>query len=191
WAVRPVEQFMSVNYYPIRVLMTDPPDPTVRLIEYSTVDAPDPYAFLNPETLTDLVFGDGFRLVGYTMPVGVSYFGGDVLPVSFMWQTDTPAEHDYRIAWFLRSADGAPIAQGWDSAPRGDFERTSEWPVGAPFWDNRAMRLPRTLAPGQYQMWVKVDYLDETLTPVALPVSGREVVDGVMGVLPTRLQVPG
>ncbi|MFO7320566.1 MAG: hypothetical protein DIU68_002455 [Chloroflexota bacterium] len=191
WAVRPVEQFMSVNYYPIRVLMTDPPDPTVRLIEYSTVDAPDPYAFLNPETLTDLVFGDGFRLVGYTMPVGVSYFGGDVLPVSFMWQTDTPAEHDYRIAWFLRSADGAPIAQGWDSAPRGDFERTSEWPVGAPFWDNRAMRLPRTLAPGQYQMWVKVYYLDETLTPVDLPVSGSEVIDGVIGVLPTRIQVPG
>lgn len=191
WAVRPVEQFMATHYYPLRVLTSDPPDPTVRLIEYSTVDAPDPYAFLNPETLADLTFGDGFRLVGYTLPRRSAYFGGDVLPISFMWRADSHAERDYRIAWFLRAADGSPVAQGWDSYPRGDFERTSEWPAGVPCWDNRALRLPAGLAAGEYQLWVKVYYLDETFSPVDLSVTGGEVIDGVIGVLPTRIQVVG
>lgn len=189
WAVRPVEQFMATHYYPVRVIQTDPPDPTVRLIEYSTVDAPQPYSFVSPSTLTDFTFGDAFRLVGYTLPAGTRYQAGDLLPVSFWWRADAPMSQDVRIAWFLRAADGSPVAQGTDSRPRGDFEQTSAWPVGVPVWDNRALRIPEGTPPGTYQLWVKVYALDETFTPRDLSASGGAVLDEVIAVLPTSITI--
>jgi hypothetical protein len=189
WAVRPVERFMGAHYYPIRLLQTDPPDPTVRLIEYSTVDAPDPSAFVSPATFTDLVYGDGFHLVGYTLPLGATYAAEDALPISLYWRADTPPSQDYRVAWFLRASDGSPVAQGMDSRPGGDFVLTSQWQAGVPLWDNRALRLPPDLAPGTYRLWVKVYYLNESFTPQDLPVQGAETLDGTIGVLPTIIEV--
>jgi hypothetical protein len=189
WAVRPVERFMAAHYYPIRAIQTEPPDPTVRLIEYSTVDAPDPYTFLNPETPTAFEFGDGFRLAGYTLPLGTVYHAGDLLPVSFSWRGDAPQERDLRIAWFLRAADGSPVTQSMDSRPGGDFERTSEWAVGVPVWDNRAVRIPMETPPGEYQLWVKVYGFDETFAPHDLSVNGGDVLDNTIAVLPATITV--
>lgn len=189
WAVRPVEQYMATHYYPLRLLMTEPADPTVRLLEYATVNAPDPYGFANPETLTDFTFGETFRLVGYTLPLGTHYAAGDVLPLSLMWRADAALESDYSVAWFLRTADGAPVAQGMDSRPRGDFEQTSRWTPGVQTWDNRGLVLPDGLASGEYQLWVKVYERDANFSPVDLAVSGGEVLDGVIAILPTRIQV--
>ena len=189
WAVRPVEQFMAAHYYPLRLIETDPPDPTVRLLEYATVDAPDPYRFLNPETLTGFTFGDSFELTGYTLPLGTHYLAGDVLPISLMWRANAPLPADYTVAWFVRAADGAPVVQGMDSRPRGDFERTSTWAAGMTTWDNRAVVLPDGLAPGEYQLWVKVYARDASFNPVDLPASGGDVLDGVIAVLPTTIRV--
>lgn len=184
WAVRPIERYMAQHYYPLRVIATDP---AVRLIEYSTMPAPDPYDFRSPDHLTNLVFGERLRLIGFNLPGGITYAPGAVLPISLSWQAERPLEADYSIAWFLRAADGSPVAQGEDSRPGGGFERTSQWQVGAPLWDNRALRIPSDTPAGEYQLWVKVYALDASFTPQDLPVTGGEQIDGTIGLLPATI----
>ncbi len=184
WTVRPVERFMAAHYYPIREYETGP---DVRLIEYSTIAAPDPYAFKSSDYLTDLVYGESIRLVGYDLPQGIDYKPGDILPISLYWQTDSALVQDFTVAWFLRDAAGAPIAQGMDSEPGGGFAHTSTWQVGAPVWDNRALHLPDELLPGDYRLWV-VLYQNEMGVIENLPVTGAETVENYIGVLPTVIQ---
>jgi hypothetical protein len=186
WAVRPIERFMAEHYYPIRVIETGP---AVRLIEYSTVSAPDPYGYRFPDTLVDVLYGGALRLVGYSLPQGTTYAPGDALPISLYWQAEQPITQDYRVAWFLRTADGAAAAQGNDSRPDGDFANTSTWAVGVPSWDNRALRLPSDLSPGKYQMWVKVYGFDASGQPQDAPATGANAEQLVLGVLPTTIEV--
>jgi hypothetical protein len=186
WSVRPVERFMSMHYYPLRVIETDA---IVRLIEYSTIPAPDPYAFRAPEQQTDLRFADALALTGFYLPSGTQYAPGDVLPLSLYWTADAPLAEDYTIAWFLRSEDGSAVAQGMDTPPGGGFERTSTWQLGVPHWDNRALRIPAGGVPGRYRLWVKVYALDTNLVPQDAPVTGSETLDSVIGVLPVEIEI--
>lgn len=186
WAVRPIERFMAQHYYPLRVITTGA---AVRLIEYSTVSAPDPYDFRSPDTLSDLVYDNRLRLAGFNLPAGTTFSPGDALPLSLSWQAAAPLDEDYYIAWFLRAGDGSAVAQGMDSRPGGDFERTSQWQVGVPHWDNRALRIPADVEPGQYQVWVKVYRFDPQFTPVDLPVTSGQQIDEVIGVLPVTIRI--
>ncbi len=186
WAVRPIERFMAEHYYPIRVIETGP---AVRLIEYSTVSAPDPYGFRFPDTLVDVLYGGALRLVGYSLPNGTTYAPGDALPISFYWQAEQRLRQDYRVAWFLRTADGSAVAQGMDSRPDGDFADTSTWAVGVPSWDNRALRLPAELPAGKYQMWVKVYGFDASGQPQDAAATGANAEQSVLGVLPSVIEV--
>jgi hypothetical protein len=163
----------------------------VRLIEYSTALAPDPYAFIGPEYTTDLVYGDALELLGYELPNGTAYQLGAVLPISLYWQASQMLEQDYKVAWFLRAADGAPVAQGWDVEPVAGFAPTSSWRVGVPVWDNRALRLPDDLQPGEYRLWVVVYRADGGGNINNLPVTGSETLDGYIGVLPITITVAG
>jgi hypothetical protein len=186
WSVRPVERFMAAHYYPIRELQTGP---QVRLIEYSTAQAPDPYAFTGPEYTTDLVYGDALELLGYELPDRTAYQPGDALPISFYWRTTRVLEQDYTVAWFLRTADGAPVAQGWDLGPGAGFAPTSGWQVGVPVWDNRALRLPDDLQPGNYRLWVVIYSADADGNITNLRVVGRETTEDYIGILPTVITV--
>ncbi len=181
WSVRPAERFLSAHYYPLSYRrMGD----FTWLIEYSTVSAPDRYAYRAPETLTDLVFDDTMRLVGYELPAGLTYAAGDALPISLYWMTDAPIAGNYTVAFYVRDGNGMPIAQ-IDSAPA--FMPTHTWIVGAPVWDNRAVELPPDLPAGDYQLWVKVyEYTDAAHD---LPVTSGDSIDGVIGVLPVLIQV--
>jgi hypothetical protein len=183
WSVRPVERFLAAHYYPLREFTTGP---DVRLIEYSTVPAPDPYAFRNPEHLTDLLYGEVMRLVGYDLPLGTTYDGGDVLPVSLYWRAEGVPAADYKIALSLRALDGFPKAQAMDTEPAGDLSHTSSWQVGTVVWDNRALYLPDE--PGAYQLWVIV-YRGSSGDVQNVPAEGEGVLDGFIGVLPTRIHV--
>jgi len=185
WAVRPVERFMASHYYPIREFETGS---DVRLIEYSTASAPDPYSFKSADYSSDLVYGDSIQLVGYDLPLGTSYQPGDALPISLYWQTDSALAQNFTVAWFLRDSSGAPIAQGMDSEPGGGFAQTSAWQAGVPVWDNRALRLPENLPAGDYRLWV-VLYHNEMGVIKNLPVTGAEVLENHIGVLPTVIQV--
>lgn len=186
WSVRPVERFMTTHYYPIRAVETGP---QVRLIEYSTAPAPDPYAFTGPAYTSDLRYGEHIRLDGYELPGGTAYRPGDALPLSLYWRTDSPLEVNYTVAWFVRHADGTPLAQGWDTEPGAGFLPTSAWRPGVPVWDNRAVRLPADTLPGQYRLWVVLYATDIDGTIANLPVTGGEVVEGYIGVLPTIIEV--
>lgn len=186
WAVRPIERFMAQHYYPLQIITTDA---TVRLIEYSTVDAPDPYSFRSPDYPGNMIFGDRLELVGYDLPLGTAYTPGQVVPLSLQWRALEPLEADYRVAWFVRAPDGTPIAQGQDSRPGGDFARTSTWEPGVPHWDNRALRLPADTPPGEYRIWLKVYRLDERFNPVDLAVRAAQQVDDTIGIIPIWLEV--
>ncbi len=188
WSVRPVERFMAAHFYPIREIQTDPPDPNVRLIEFSTISTPNPHAFMGAENLSDLRFGDSIRLLGYTLPSGTAYAPGDVLPVSFYWQSDAPPDADYSVVWLLVDANNVPVIQGLnDPQPGWGFAPTSGWQPGIPVWDNRALRLPSDMPRGEYRMWLA---LYPAGNPAErLPVTAGYSVDGNIGVLPVVIEV--
>lgn len=183
WSIRPVERFMTSHYYPVREFSTDP---RVRLIEYATVDAPDPYAFRFPEIEADLRFGDSLQLSGVDLPKGLSYHPGDALAVSLYWSTKGKVGRDYTIAWFVADSNGV-VLQGVDTQPAWGFAPTSSWEPGVPVWDNHALWLPSDMKPGQYQIWIKVYQSDNS--EILLPVEGSQVIDGTIGVLPLTIEV--
>jgi hypothetical protein len=186
WNIRPVELYMTQHYYPMRVIETAP---TVRLIEYSTTSAPNNNAFRGPDNVSDLQYGDSIRLVGYTLPDGTSYVAGDALPLSLYWQTDALLTSDYTVAWFLADANGAVVVEGGNWQPGGGFAATSGWLPNVPVWDNRALRLPETLAAGHYRLWVLLYDFDESGALRRLPVTGTEVIEGNIGILPTVIEL--
>lgn len=188
WSVRPVERFMAAHYYPIREVQTDP---RVRLIEYSTVPAPDPFSAIGPQYTTDLRYGDSIRLPGYELPAGTVYAPGQALPISLYWRADEPVAESYKVAWFLRDANGAAVAQGWDIEPGGGFSPTNRWRAGVPVWDNRALHLPDDLAAGDYRLWVVMYTTDLDGSIVNLPVTGSETSEGFIGILPTIIRIEG
>ncbi|MDX2161278.1 MAG: hypothetical protein SF162_08145 [bacterium] len=185
WSIRPVERYLSSRYYPLRYFQVGD---FVRLVEYSTVPAPDPFAFANADTPTDLVFGGTIRLIGVQLPVGNTFQPGDALPVSLQWVTDAPLEARYTVALYLRDANGAPIAQH-DYPPAGGFAPTDGWQPGGSVWDHRALRLPLGLPAGTYQLWVKLYSFAPDGTVQDSPVSGNAVLDGVIGILPVVITV--
>ncbi len=187
WAVRPVERFMVSHYYPIRELTSDPIDTRIRLIEYSTVPAPDSFAFRGPDQLTELQFGDSIQLSGFTLPSGNTYRAGDVLPISLYWRSDDVLERDYTVAYFVADLTGTVVAQGEDSQPAWGFAPTSGWHVGVPQWDNRALRLPAALPSGDYQIWLRVYQSDDN--SIRLPVIGDTAQDPSLAVLPIEILV--
>lgn len=186
WSVRPVERFLSSHFYPTgEVIQTGP---LTRLIEYSTINAPDQFAFRSPEHLTDLTFDDRIHLIGFDLPAGDTFAPGDVLPISTQWVTRTPLEANYSFGLYLRDASGAEVAQV-DSQPGAGFFPTSEWQPNVPVWDNRAFRLPASLAPGQYQLWVKLYDFSPDGTVRDLQVTSGDVIDGSIGILPLMIHL--
>jgi hypothetical protein len=185
WRVRPIERFMAAHYFPIQEITFDP---AVRLIEYSTVNAPLPFTFRGPDQLSGLLYGEGMRLAGYSLPSGITYKRGDILPLSLYWQAEQKLQRDYIIAWFLTPEGQNPAAQGMDSEPGGGFAHTSQWLLNAPVWDNRAMHLPPDLKPGVYRLWVRVYYWDAGNLHL-LPVSGGQTADVNTGILPALITI--
>ncbi len=189
WAIRPVERFMVMHYYPIRELAPDPPDPRIRLIEYSTAHAPDPFTFRGPDNLSDLRFGDSIRLLGFTLPQGLTYIGGanTVVPISLYWRSDAPLAIDYTVAYFVADSGGNVVAQGADTQPAWGFAPTSTWKAGVPQWDNRALRLPDTIAVGEYSIWLRLYQSNDSSQQ--LPITAGDVKDKTIGILPIKITV--
>ena len=187
WAIRPVERFMVSHYYPIRELTPEPSDPRVRLIEYSTIDAPDPFAFRGPDNVSDLEFGDDIHLLGFTLPSGLTYTAGDIVPISLYWQSEAVLQKNYTQAYFVADLNGNVVAQGADTQPAWGFAPTSGWQAGIPQWDNRALRLPSVLSSGVYEIWLRLYQSDDS--SIQLPVKGKQVKDATIGILPIQITV--
>jgi hypothetical protein len=186
WSVRPVERYLSAYYYPLREIRTDAPD--VRLWEYSTIEAPNPYLLSLPEQSTDLQFGDVIALQGVTLPEGTHYQPGDVLSVSFFWQAldDIPA--NYTVAWFVAPDDAPPVASGMNSMPQVGFAPTVIWQPGQVIQDNRALVLPENLTPGVYQIQV-VLYESSSGGDARLSLTAGESINETIGVIPFEITV--
>lgn len=190
WSTRPVERFMNTRFYPVRVLETDPPDATLRLIEYNTTNAPDPLAFRSPSYMTDLRYGDFIQLIGYDLPLGEVYMPGTYLPVSLYWQSEMPPVGDYTVAIKLADDTGRVVVEGMDSKPAGGFASTPTWKPGVPVWDNRALYLPDNLASGTYRLWVILYGLTNAGVVENLPVAGAEFISDLnIGVLPVTITI--
>lgn len=183
WSIRPVERYMSAYFYPVRVFVLGD---FTRLIEYSTADAPNPFAFGGAEQTTDIRFGESIRLLGFEINGGNSLNGRDYLPISLYWQADAPLESRYTVAVYLRDANGAPIAQH-DYPPFGGFAPTDTWQPNRPVWDHRALALPSNLPDGEYQLWVKLyDFAPDGIVR-DLPVTHGNALDEVIAILPVTL----
>lgn len=188
WSFRPYERYLALHYYSLGEINLEHADDTVRLLQYSTrYSAPDPLTIHFGEVASDLVYGEQIWLRGIVLPGGYQYAPGETVELSLLWQALSQPAHSYTVAWFVvDSASGVPVAQGHDSAPQAGFESTSDWVADAPIWDNRALRLPGTVAPGHYDIWVllyRYDHVSEVI--LRLPVAGSEVTEnGSVGVLP-------
>jgi hypothetical protein len=185
YSVRPLERFLAAHYYPLREIA---PAPTVRLIEYSTVNAPDPYSFRGPDNLSGLLYGGEMRLIGYNLPLGMSYSPGSVLPLSLYWTAEKPPAQDNVVAWGLLDESGGSVAQGMDSPPVAGFSLTLTWVPGAPVWDNRALRLPSDIPAGKYRLWLRVYYWEAGTELRLLTVDGDRM-DDTTGLLPGEVEV--
>lgn len=126
------------------------------------------------------------------MPGGDVYLAGDSLEISLLWQSEQTVSHDYTIAWFIANPEtGQVVVQGQDSAPQAGFAPTSAWRANLPVWDNRALRLPSDVPPGNYEVWIVVYRQDpESGEIVRLGVSGSAADnDGTVGRLPLNISV--
>lgn len=190
--VRPLERYLGQRYYRIGETRESP---IARLIEFSTVSAPDPYASRNPEHLTDLRYtadnGEAVDLVGYTLPEGTTYHPDDLLPLSLAWRVDETPKRDFTVAWFVADKSGAVVAQGEDTWPGATFAPATLMTPGVLAWDHRALWLPSDLPAGEYQVWVRMYwYNPETGSPDNLIVSGGQTAgEDTIGVLDTTIQV--
>lgn len=186
WSIRPLERFMALYYYPLRELQSDPPDPAVRLLEYCTIPAPE--AGTPPEYSATFVFGDAIDLRGFTLPAETTYAPGEALPVTLYWQANGHVETSYVVALFLADMGDGIVAQGMDSVPHGGFMSTDTWKRGEMVQDNRALRLPHNLPPGDYALWVRL-YAWDAGEMMHLPVTGETVVGETVAVLPVTILV--
>ena len=193
WSFRPYERYLALHYYPLKEIEFDNADNPVRLLEYSTrFAAPNPMSIYAADVMTDLVFGDMLHLRGFVMPGGDVYLAGDSLEISLLWQSEQTVSHDYTIAWFIANPEtGQVVVQGQDSAPQAGFAPTSAWRANLPVWDNRALRLPSDVPPGNYEVWIVVYRQDpESGEIVRLGVSGSAADnDGTVGRLPLNISV--
>jgi len=186
WSVRPVERFMASHYYPIG--SPTQTGPITRLIEYSTISAPDMFAFRDPDHPTDLAFNEHIRLVGYDQPEAKDYHAGGVLVLTTAWETDAALSENATIGLYLRDANGNAVAQV-DAQPGAGFYPTSQWQVGGMVWDNRAIQLPDNLPTGTYQLWIKLYNFNADGSVHDLPVTSGAKMDDSIGILPVKIQV--
>lgn len=192
--VRPLENFMNKTYYRIA---EDNLSPYARLLTYASVTAPDPYAFRGPDYAAQVTFaasnGDRLSITGYSLPRGVVYAPGDVLPVSMQWEVPQTPQVNYTIAWFLVDETGMVVAEGENTWPAAGFAPTSTLQTGLPVWDNRALIIPPDVPAGEYEVWVRMYLFEPESSEISmLNAVGPDVIedpDGNIGVLPVKIRI--
>ncbi|MEL6526747.1 MAG: hypothetical protein AAFQ07_13675, partial [Chloroflexota bacterium] len=186
WTVRPEERYLSETYYLLDAYPTANPD--VRLYTYSTVPAPSRSEFRFPEYGSTLQFGDHISLSGYTLPLDTQYMAGDIVPITFFWESDAVLSTDYTVSWFIVNPEAGVIEQGVDSVPDAGFAPTTTWQPERFVYDNRAIELPADAPAGEYQIWVRL-YVTGSGGTDQLPVIGGETYEDTTAILPITLTI--
>jgi hypothetical protein len=100
------------------------------------------------------------------------YRPGDTVELTLYWQAQARMTEDYHVFVHLIGPDGQTAAQG-DKAPLDGAWPTWAWEPGYPVRDSYPIRLPQTLAPGNYELRVGLYRLrDGQRVPVRGP-TGR------------------
>jgi hypothetical protein len=122
------------------------------------------------------VFGEMVQLIGCTVePAEVG--PGQSLRLTLYWQALAAMPADYTVFVHLRDPEqGGNVAQA-DHRPLGNLFPTTLWPVGEMIRESSDLSLPVALAPGDYDLWVGLYFLEtgERL-PVQDDTSGENAV---------------
>jgi hypothetical protein len=122
------------------------------------------------EEKVDLPVGDTLLLTATATP-RLPLTAGDLLAVSTDWIAVQPAP-DYKFSLRLVNSLGE-IVLAQDYVPQNWFAPTSTWPVGAPMVDRRGFLVPTDLAPGTYQITLRL--YDPTNGAVAETPLGQDI----------------
>jgi hypothetical protein len=101
----------------------------------------------------DVDFGGALRLTGWDAPTHA--VAGDPIALGLRWQAPRAIEQALFPEIQILNAAGQPIATSL-AAPQDGFYPTWRWRPGESVADQRRIRLPPDLAPGTYQVEVRV-----------------------------------
>ncbi len=109
--------------------------------------------YQGPPLTPGVKVGDTIRFRGVTLPNGTHYLPGDTLKVDTWWSADDPVLLDYSLGLHLFNSKGELVAQV-DSGPTGTYTpaQTSAWEPGSVYRDERSMKLPWCIEPGEYEV---------------------------------------
>lgn len=99
------------------------------------------------------------------------YRPGEVVQFSVQWRALAPVGRDYAVGWYLLTPDAnVVLAQGDDRAPmnNGLPAPTQFWVSGTQVNDTYVLRLPPTLPPGSYPLFISL-YAGNERLPVRDP----------------------
>jgi hypothetical protein len=117
-------------------------------------------------------FGDLFELKQARIE---QHLPGDTagIRVSLLWQAAKRPPLDYSVSVFMLTSNGQLVAQH-DSSPLNGRLPTSGWQAGDIRFDSHTLTLPADLAPGRYEVGVKIYwYGDRKPLPVVGAAPGR------------------
>jgi 4-amino-4-deoxy-L-arabinose transferase-like glycosyltransferase len=133
----------------------------VRLVSYAT---PQSSTGL-PLRSQNYYLGPHLRLLGYATSAS-PLTAGDILPISLVWQTDTPLKPEDNYTVFLQVLDSANHVVGQRDAPFG--LAPSSWPVNHPITDTYGLFIEPGTPPGPHRLIVG---LYDSQTGQRLPIS--------------------
>lgn len=159
---RPVERWLDRHAYKAG-------DEWVGGVRFVTYAVPREPA-TEPETYTNLHFGDQIALTGYAIQ-GEQVRPGEILQVTLFWEAIRPVAQRYKVFLHLVNEQGEPLAQR-DAEPGGGMVPTTTWTPGEPIIDNHGILIPSSVHPGTYSLNLG---LYELADPVArLSLSGTD-----------------
>ncbi len=137
---------------------------------------------VEPDTPATADFGDGIRLIGYSVPSTAE--PGAEIGVKLYWSASVRPTRDYVAFVHLWQPYAAvPIAQH-DAQPRDGWYPTSLWVAGDQVPDLHRLQIPETLPPGTYPLWAGLYGAEDGLRLPAEGPQGRFLHDLVpLGVL--------
>lgn len=106
---------------------------------------------------TDVRFGDGIWLRGYTLAT-TSVTAGDVVALTAHWETTAPLTERYKVTLQVLDGAGQLVAQH-DTEPRDGLLPTDRWPPGEVVSDRYGVLLPAGLPPGRYTLLVALYHI--------------------------------
>ncbi|MDF1514762.1 MAG: glycosyltransferase family 39 protein [Anaerolineae bacterium] len=105
-----------------------------------------------PVELDDVVVGDFFNLVAYSLPDS-AYTRREIVPLTLIWSARKQSPERFKVFVHLVDDAGNLVAQA-DSEPVGGLYLTSQWTVGEEVKDKYGILLPTKTNPGDYTVLV-------------------------------------